>query len=111
VRCLPFTAAFGALSLAGSAQVTLRGGGLAAVSGAITTGLGYCLWYAVLPSLGAARGAIVQLAVPVVAAAGAITLLDEPLRRHVAIGGAIILGGLALALWQRRLVPAAAATR
>jgi drug/metabolite transporter (DMT)-like permease len=111
VRCLPFTVAFSALALATSAQVTLRGAVLAAVSGAVTTGLGYCLWYAVLPSLGAARGAIVQLSVPVIAAIGAIGLLDEPLRRDVAIGGAIILGGLALALWQRRLVPAAAAAR
>lgn len=111
VRCLPFTAAFGAIAVAGAGQVTARGAVLAAVSGAITTGLGYCVWYAVLPSLGAARGAIVQLSVPVIAAAGAIVLLDEPLRRPVAIGGAIILGGLALALWQRRLPPAAAAAR
>jgi len=111
VRCLPFTVAFSALALAVSAQVTLRGAVLAAVSGVVTTGLGYCLWYAVLPSLGAARGAIVQLSVPVIAAVGAIGLLDEPPRRDVAIGGAIILGGLALALWQRRLVPAAAVAR
>jgi drug/metabolite transporter (DMT)-like permease len=111
VRCLPFTAAFGAIAIARTGQVTARGAVLAAVSGAVTTGLGYCVWYAVLPSLGAARGAIVQLSVPVIAAAGAIVLLDEPLRRPVAIGGAIILGGLALALWQRRRVPDAAARR
>jgi drug/metabolite transporter (DMT)-like permease len=82
---------------------------LAVVSGAVTSGLGYCLWYAVLPSLGAARAAIVQLSVPVIAAVGAILLLDEPLRSHVAIGGAIILGGLALALWRRAPAPAATA--
>jgi drug/metabolite transporter (DMT)-like permease len=62
------------------------------------------VWYAVLPSLGAARAAIVQLSVPVIAALGAIVLLDEPLRRHVAIGGAVILGGLAIALWSRRVL-------
>ncbi len=111
VRCLPFAAVYGAIAIAGASQVTARGAVLAAVCGTITTGLGYCLWYSVLPSLGAARGAIVQLSVPVIAAVGAIVLLDEPLRRHVAIGGAIILGGLALALWQRRLVPAAVAAR
>jgi drug/metabolite transporter (DMT)-like permease len=105
VRCLPFIAAFAAISVAATAHVTARGAALAVVSGAVTSGLGYCLWYAVLPSLGAARAAIVQLSVPVIAAAGAIVLLDEPLRRHVAIGGAIILGGLALALWQRRVAP------
>jgi drug/metabolite transporter (DMT)-like permease len=111
VRCLPFTAAYGAIAIAATAQVTARGVLLAAASGTITSGLGYCVWYAVLPSLGAARGAIVQLSVPVIAAVGAIVLLDEPLRRHLAIGGAIILGGLALALWQRRLAPAVAAAR
>lgn len=101
VRCLPFAALYGAIAVAWTAQVTTRGAVLAMISGAVTSGLGYCLWYTVLPSLGAARGAIVQLSVPVIAAVGAIVLLDEPLRAHVAIGGAIILGGLALALWQR----------
>jgi len=110
VRCLPFSALFGAIAIFATAQVTTRGVVLAVISGAVTSGLGYCLWYAVLPSLGAARAAIVQLSVPVIAAVGAIVLLDEPLRRHVAIGGAIILGGLALALWQRRRAPAQSAT-
>jgi drug/metabolite transporter (DMT)-like permease len=53
----------------------------------------------VLPTLGAARTAIVQLSAPVIAAGSAIVLLNEPLRRHVVIGSTIILGGLALALW------------
>jgi drug/metabolite transporter (DMT)-like permease len=111
VRCLPFITAYGLIAVAATAHVTARGVALAAASGTITSGLGYCVWYAVLPSLGAARGAIVQLSVPVIAAAGGMVLLHEPLRTHVAIGGAIILGGLALALWQRRPVPAPAAAR
>jgi drug/metabolite transporter (DMT)-like permease len=106
IRCLPYSVALGAIAIAATAQVTTRGVVLAVVSGAVTSGLGYCLWYAVLPSLGAARAAIVQLSVPVIAAVGAIVLLDEPLRSLVAIGGAIILGGLALVLWQRRRAPA-----
>jgi drug/metabolite transporter (DMT)-like permease len=101
VRSVPFAAVFGAIAIATTAQVTARGVILAVASGGVASGLGYCLWYAVLPSLGAARAAIVQLSVPVIAAGGAIVLLDEPLRRHVASGGAIILGGLALALWRR----------
>jgi drug/metabolite transporter (DMT)-like permease len=100
VRSVPFAAVFGAIAIAAPAQVTAPGVILAVASGGVASGLGYCLWYAVLPSLGAARAAIVQLSVPVIAAGGAILLLDEPLRRHVAIGGAIILGGLALALWR-----------
>jgi drug/metabolite transporter (DMT)-like permease len=100
VRSVPFAAVFGAIAIAAPAQVTAPGVILAIASGGVASGLGYCLWYAVLPSLGAARAAIVQLSVPVIAAGGAILLLDEPLRRHVAIGGAVILGGLALALWR-----------
>jgi drug/metabolite transporter (DMT)-like permease len=105
VRCLPFAAAFAAISLVATAHVTARGAALAATSGAVTSGLGYCVWYTVVRSLGAARAAIVQLSVPVFTAAGAIVLLDEPLHRHVVIGGAIILGGLALSLWPRRVAP------
>lgn len=106
-RCLPFAAVFGAIAVAAAAHVTTTGVVLAVASGAVASGLGYCLWYAVLPSLGAARAAIVQLSVPVIAAVGAIVLLAEPLRSHVAIGGGIILGGLAIALWQRRVASAA----
>src|SRR5262249_60017273 len=68
VRCLPFTAAYGAIAIAATGHMTARGVVLATVSGVVTTGLGYCVWYAVLPSLGAARGAIVQLSIPVIAA-------------------------------------------
>lgn len=110
-RALPFAAALAAIAAATGAELTTRGVVLSVVSGAVTSGGGYCVWYAVLPSLGAARAAIVQLSVPVIAAVSAILLLDEPLRQHVAIGGAIILGGLALALWQRRRPAAVPAAR
>ena len=101
-RSLPIAAGLAALAVATSAHVTARGVILAVASGGVASGLGYGLWYTVLPSLGAARAAIVQLSVPVIAAAGAITVLDEPLHRHVALGGIVILDGLALALWRRK---------
>jgi len=44
---------------------------------------------------------MVQLSVPVITAGAAIVVLHEPVRQQVAFGGAIILGGLALALWPR----------
>jgi len=109
LRSVPMAAAFIAFALATSLHVTAYGATLAIASGAITSGLGYCIWYAVLPSLGAARAAIVQLSVPVIAATGGIVLLAEPLHRHVLVGGSVILGGLALALW--RPPARAAATR
>lgn len=100
VRSVPIAILLALIAVATTAHLTPRGVILAIASGGIASGLGYCLWYAVLPSLGAARAAFAQLSVPVIAAIGAVALLDEPLHRHVAIGGAVILGGLALALWR-----------
>ncbi|MBD3766218.1 MAG: EamA family transporter [Rhodobacterales bacterium] len=71
---------------------------LAVVSGAVTSGLGYALWYAVLQQLGAARAAVAQLAVPLIAAAGGLVLLDEPLGWRLAPPAAMILGGVARGL-------------
>jgi drug/metabolite transporter (DMT)-like permease len=100
VRTVPMAAVFIAVALGFAIHVTTYGIVLAIASGAITSGLGYVVWYAVLPSLGAARAALVQLSVPVIAAVGSIALLSEPLHRHVVVGGSVILGGLALALWR-----------
>ncbi len=51
---------------------------LAVASGAITSGLGYALWYRVLPRIGATQGAIVQLTVPVIAGFGGLLCAAEP---------------------------------
>lgn len=70
----------------------------AVLSGAITSGLGYALWYRVLPQLGATRGAIVQLTVPVIAAAGGIAFAGEPLTLRFAVASVLILGGVGFAI-------------
>ncbi|HET9627584.1 MAG TPA: DMT family transporter [Kofleriaceae bacterium] len=106
VRSVPLALVLAAVAVASHGHVSARGALLSIASGGLASGLGYCLWYLVLPALGAARGAIVQLAVPVLAAASAVVVLHEPVRRDVAIGGAIVLGGLAIALWPRRSRPA-----
>jgi drug/metabolite transporter (DMT)-like permease len=97
-RSVPIAALLVVIAFATHAHATPLGIALAAASGAIASGLGYSLWYAAVPSLGATRAAVVQLSVPVVTALSAIPLLGEPLRTAVAIGGAAIVGGLALAL-------------
>jgi drug/metabolite transporter (DMT)-like permease len=71
---------------------------LAVASGAIASGLGYVAWYAALRGLSGSRAAIVQLAVPPLAAAGGVLLLGEALELRLLVGGATILGGIALAL-------------
>ncbi|SHI52812.1 EamA family transporter [Wenxinia saemankumensis] len=71
---------------------------LAALSGAVTSGLGYALWYAVVPRLGASRAAVAQLCVPVIAAAGGAALLGEAPDARFAAAAALTLGGIALSL-------------
>jgi len=83
--------------IGGSTHVTPNGAALAIVSGAITSGLGYVAWYAALPYLTAARAAVLQLSVPVLAAAGGVLLLGEVLTARLIVAGVAILAGIALA--------------
>jgi drug/metabolite transporter (DMT)-like permease len=82
----------------GSSQASAQGLLLAILSGALTSGLGYILWYAALKGLSATRAAIVQLSVPVIAALGGVLFVGEQLTVRLAISATAILGGVALAL-------------
>ncbi len=81
-----------------------QGAVLALVSGAVTSGLGYALWYNVLPKLDASVAALAQLTVPVIAVVGGVLFLSEPLTLRVTAASAVILGGVAIGiLGQRRI--------
>jgi len=85
--------------LAGTAApITPAFAGWALLSGVVTSGLGYALWYSVLPGLGASRAAVAQLTVPVIALAGGVLLLAEPAAPRTILAAALVLGGVALAL-------------
>lgn len=71
---------------------------LAVVSGAVTSGLGYALWYSVLPVLGPSRGAVAQLTVPIFAVAGGMAFLGEALTLRFAVAAVLVLGGVGWAL-------------
>lgn len=73
----------------------------ALVSGALTSGLGYVLWYAVVPHLKATRAATVQLSVPVLAALGAVFWLGETVSARLLIASCAVLGGIALVILGR----------
>ena len=74
-----------------------RGGiGYAILSGAIASGVGYLIWYSALPELKAASAATVQLSVPVLAAAGGILFLGEPITLRFLLASLAVLGGIAL---------------
>ena len=83
------------------ASATARGLALAVASGAVTSALGYALWYQALRGLTATRAAIVQLSVPVIAAFGAVVVLDETPSGRVVVSGVVVLGGVALAMVAR----------
>ena len=74
----------------------------AVLSGAVTSGLGYALWYAVLPSLTVARAASVQLSVPMLAALAGALLLHEAITLRLLLASVAILGGIALVVIDRR---------
>ncbi|MCB2137464.1 MAG: DMT family transporter [Rhodobacteraceae bacterium] len=74
---------------------------LAILSGAVTSGLGYALWYAVLPALGPSRGAVAQLTVPIFAVAGGMAFLGEALTLRFVIAAILVLGGVGWALRAR----------
>ena len=84
---------------------------LAVTSGALTSGVGYAIWYRALRGLTSIRAAVVQLSVPVIAGLGAIVLLDERLGSTFLISGLFILGGIALVLSERVLRTDSAPTR
>ena len=102
LRSVPLAAAIAAVGVALGPHTTAAGVTLAVASGAIASGVGYSLWYAAVPALGGTRAAVIQLAVPVLAAALAIPLLGERPTLVLALGGAAIVGGIALAILGRK---------
>jgi drug/metabolite transporter (DMT)-like permease len=101
LRAVPFAAALG-LAAMNHSSVDLHGAVYAALSGAITSGLGYALWYAALPALSATSAAIIQLSVPAIAALGGAVLLSEPLTTRLLTASAAILGGIAITTMGKR---------
>ncbi len=72
------------------------------LSGAVTSGLGYVLWYAVLPGASlATSAATIQLRVPAIAALGGVVLLAEPITSRLLLASAAILGGIALTITRK----------
>jgi drug/metabolite transporter (DMT)-like permease len=84
------------LALPSMARVDAEGIAYAIASGALTSGIGYAIWYAALRGLNATSAATVQLSVPVIAAIGGVILLDEPITLRLLGASIAVLGGIAL---------------
>lgn len=98
--CLPLVAL--AMFGVGIGPMPLPGIFTAIVAGAITSGLGYALWYRALPSLPTTVAGIAQLSVPVIAVASGVLFLSEPLSLRLIVAGGLVLGGIGVSLTARR---------
>lgn len=78
-------------------NVNSNGFMLAVISGSVTSGIGYAIWYVALRGLTATRAATVQLSVPIIAAIGGIIFLSEGISIRLLISTVLILGGVGLA--------------
>jgi drug/metabolite transporter (DMT)-like permease len=101
LRAVPMAMVISVVTLR-SANWDRVGVAYAVVSGAIASGVGYAIWYTALPGLKASAAATVQLSVPVLAAAGGILLLSEPITLRFAIASVAVLGGIALFILERK---------
>jgi drug/metabolite transporter (DMT)-like permease len=90
-----------ALLLSRATSVDSVGVAYAFASGALASGMGYAIWYAVLPALRATTAATVQLSVPLIAALGGAVLLAEPVTLRLVLASAAVLGGIALVTVRR----------
>lgn len=101
LRAVPFALVLSLLMIE-FASVDTAGFYYAIASGALASGLGYAIWYTVLPALKNTSAASVQLSVPVIAALGGIVFLGEALTLRLVLASVAILGGIALVIVQKR---------
>jgi drug/metabolite transporter (DMT)-like permease len=101
LRAVPFALAL-SLAMLAWARADLAGTLLAVASGALTSGIGYAIWYTALPALKAASAATVQLSVPPLAALGGVVALGEPPTLRLLLASIAILGGIALVIAEKR---------
>ena len=104
VRAVPFAALVSVIAVRNS-HIDSLGVTYAALSGAITSGLGYVIWYSVLPRIRASSAAVVQLSAPVIAATGGILLLSEPITLRYVIASIATLGGIFLVVIEKQRGP------
>lgn len=97
LRTVPLAIVLSAVTVRGI-SMDASGFWYALASGALTSGLGYAIWYAVLPALQATSAATVQLSVPVIAALGGVLLLGEDVGLRLVLASVAILGGIALVI-------------
>lgn len=67
---------------------------LGIVCGGLTSGLGYAMWYSVLPKMNGSTAAIVQLSVPIIAILAGAAFLGEVIGTTVIFASILVIGGI-----------------
>lgn len=68
----------------------------------MTSGLGYAVWYLVLPRIQVSTAAIGQLSVPLIATVGGVLVADEKITWRLFIAACLIIGGILINVVRRR---------
>lgn len=103
-RTVPFVCMLFVL-MAINSEMSADGIVLAALSGGLTSGLGYTIWFLAVRGLSNAQAAAVQLLVPVIAAAGGVLFVGEVISQRLVLASLMILGGVGLVVfWKGRQV-------
>jgi drug/metabolite transporter (DMT)-like permease len=100
LRSIPFVIVIG-LFFFHDAHITGRGIILAAISGSITSGIGYTLWYIALRGLSTTQAAVVQLSVPVIAGFGGVVFVSEQISLRLTLSALLTLGGILMVILGR----------
>ncbi len=101
IRSIPFAVALSLFSI-DNLVIDATGAFYAILSGAVASGIGYTIWYRVLPAMRTTSAATVQLSVPVIAAVGGVAFLGESITLRLALASGAILGGIALVICDKR---------
>lgn len=98
-RTIPFTLLFILLAIGlTNIQISFIGVVLAVFSGGVTSGIGYAIWYTALVDLSPTQAAVVQLAVPVLAALGGVVFLSEEIGLRLILSTLFVLGGILIVI-------------
>jgi drug/metabolite transporter (DMT)-like permease len=93
LRTIPFVVLLAVFTLQNMAYSS-EGIVLALISGAITSGVGYTIWYIALGGLSSTQAAVIQLSVPVIAAIGGVIFVSETISIRLVISATIVLSGI-----------------
>lgn len=101
LRALPFVVVLAIFALA-DLNFSNYGVLLAIASGAITSGLGYAIWYSALAGLTISQAAVIQLTVPIIAAGGGVLFANELITMNLLIASCLVLGGVLLVILNKQ---------